>query len=850
MQLISGTIVPNGTTISSREENDELMYKQLRDYESKPNTTYAIYGDMPLSHKTHYMLSYIKQLITKPLDIHQKPPVFPSQTTNYMTFTQRQNYARWYKYGCYTNTPEVAPVTLYVIPDMSIAMARKMVKTLELSDATIFLNREDDISEFQWKTLFDNKTRLVVITWSVWSDFVLRVDTLFCCSERGYGVERIIYDQLENLWCSASGKEPTSLKRMVSPINNIFPARFTWYVSSLFMKQFESTIQTHILPYDLMRFIYNNYPNRRVYMERCIRMNVDLLISEYIDTFDPYEFNENDENTDTTDTQISLDDARVLTGIDNIAEFYIKMQNYYNTELSGMKIFRCSFYKNIQRFIANNYGNFMNFTMGEGYIHTKKFAMQYGGDIPVDNQRVPGWIPIVFQNAIMDYIFDVRPRTTGSNVRPRHCSNTGIFVNHWTDIFMYVAKRLSSCISQIQHIRYYPSIHDKKVKQLIQYYLYTADGATYISEFYKHFPTFPALDTAMDFYTKESKMLINYYKLQHRRLDDDVRLRIAYYRQRLYRLIQNVQANSCPVCMDELGGPMLIMGCCQTIYHCSCILASWELRYQHSDCAQCPYCRSSPLQNKHTCFITSENTVSNSNTNIQKIHTVPATWERQLMNRILDIVKTGDQNSKKRRIIWIVPREQYELIDHDHLNFMCYMRNVCNTTAYSTDKLFIGDAYTLPIVEPITVEGDEPEYPQQSNSYRVVLESDNCQASPVSCPTNAGSDVGPESNPIEMQRQMSVGSKIQFIIANNGITSRMAQEEEDESGIYVYVIHKYLNNTKNMKKLTILLQSCVENVHINAMIHGIQVPYHQIPISTVRYKEHKMAVYYLEHKRY
>ena len=848
MQLIHGTIIPNGTTVSTRQEIDELMYKQLREYETKQGTSFAIYGDLPLSNKTHYMLSYIKQLISNPVDIHEKPVVFPSQTTNYMTFTQRQNYARWYKYGCYMNEPEIAPVTLYVVPDMSIGMIRKMIKTLELSDVTIFLNREDDVSEFQWKSLFNNKTRLVVVTWSVWSDFILRIDTLFSFSERGYGVERIIYDQLENLWCSPTGKEPISVKRMVSPINNIFPSRFTWYISSVFLKQVESMIHTHLLPYDMMRFIYNNYPNRRTYMERCIRMNTDLLISEYINTFDPYDFNENE---DDTNAQTFLDDTHVLSGIDSIAEFYNKMQHYYNTELSRMKVFRCSFYKNIQRFIANNYGNFMNFTLGEGYVHTKKFAIQYGDDIPVDNQRVPGWIPIVFQNAIMDYIFDVRQRSTsntGNHLQSRHCSNTGIFINRWTDIFMYIVKRLASCVSQVNHVRYYAPIQDKKVRILIQHYLYMAEGATHLSELYKHLSTFPALDTVVDFYTKESKMLINYYKLQRRRLDDDIRIRIAYYRQRLYRIIQNVQANSCPVCMEELGGPMLMMGCCQTIYHCSCIMASWELRYQHNDCAQCPYCRSLPLQNKHTCFITNENIA-------QRIHTIPATWEKCIMNRIFDIAKADVLSPKKKRIIWAVPKEQYDLIDIEHLNFMFYMRNICNQATYSTDQLFTADAYTLPIPNPIVVEGDDPNYPSESNSYRVVLESNSGHSSRVSSPSNASGTssfdgvVVPGST--EIERQTNVRGKIYFVVANNGITTRMVQDEEDESGVYVYVIHKYLNNSKgNLKKLAILLQSCIEDVHIDAIIHGTHVPYHQIPISTEQYNERKIAVYYLEHKRY
>jgi hypothetical protein len=573
-------------------------------------------------------------------------------------------------------------------------------------------------------------------------------------------------------------------------------------------------------------------------------MNIDLMINEYIERYeenDPYAF----EASDDDDTSSVPAPNRTLTGIQNIQEFHHKMQYLYNTELARSQLFKNSFYKNIQRFIVNNYGTAMNVTMGEPYIHTKKFAVQYGTDLPVDHHRVPGWIPIVFHNAIMDFMFGV-----GSSDDTRHCLQRGIFVNKWTDVFMYMVKRLGMCVSRIEHVRYYPAMQDKKMRGMIQQFLYNADSHNTLKDLCRHFPSFPSLATASDFYKKQSAMIINYYKLQSRRMEDDARIRIAYLRQRLCRLLQNVESNVCPVCMDDLSGPMIVMGCCQSIYHCACVMASWELRYQHSDHAQCPYCRSNPILNSHTCFITNDvneaNGEAGQSSNQVAVHTIPPTWENQLVKHIYEIGASSVVNEPVR-ILLVIPKENYEKIDREMVNFNCYMRRICKMTTHAThsdDPMNAIDAIELPIPEPIRVDGAEPEYSDEARSYQVILNSASRPSSQPTSPTSQSRDASRE--PHQDSAQYTVGRKVHFINART-----VPDEAEDPSGIYVYVISKYAMNTKNnIRRLYMQVQELIDNVRMNAIIQFSQLSMYQIPVTSNHYDNAKIPVYFLEHKRY
>jgi hypothetical protein len=831
---------------------------------------------MPMANKTQYLMTYTKMCIEQEWKIPlEKRAVFPPESGNYMTITQHRHKHRWERHSGHSLT---IPATFYIIPDSYLPATRRLIRRLNMGLYTSFITNDDSISELEWSRERLPKG-LVVITWSQWNDVVYKLDTLFHSVPGGYGVERVIFDQLEYLWTSKNRTK----SRSSMPIYNVVPAKFVWYVSNTFLKLFESIFECHFTTLDHMKYI-GNYTSSKLYEDGILRKGIDLLISEYIDL---YEFTGIEEDADEP---VELVDDMVLQQIDTVDDFYLRMSHYTKAHIDN-QLNRHNIHRHVQLFIMNNPGTDITRSLGEPYIHTKRNLSVYEGEVVSDGMFACGWIPALFQRTLFNFVYqdatdlpesgsDSASVSTSASEsdgkKMYHCLNTGIFVNRWTDVLFFIVRRMTSAISRFNHVRFYTPMCDRLIRTVINRYLYTTDGIATLNQLYRHYKTFPTLDIAIDTMMKETTMLINYYKLIGRRMDDDVRISIAYNRQRTYRLIQNRTANSCPVCMDELFGPLYVSGCCQSIYHCSCIMATWETRYHNGDDIQCPCCRSNPIHNAETYFIPNYtddelSTVSNTIPFLSgngRVRSIPPNLHNQLAKILMhvnDKHRSGHNSTEPTRIIWVTSREVVDTINEDRLNFMFYCNQIVGGVVGRAEHQFdstsgtanseFTDQYTsfairVPYPVPIEIPDTHgtrdtgPDAPRSPNSYQTVLNSVE-PLIPLS-----GSDVIDD----DIQRcQMELPVVVRFIDANNGISGNVNNTRSAKE-IHVYVISKYVTQQRtNTRRVKPIIQDCVNATKFHAIIQSCAISYHQVQLYTPHYghAEHeKMEIYYLDHKRY
>lgn len=762
LDLINGTVTST-KPLEDKQEFEKRLYNAFHSYESKKDSHVGVYGDIRQSNKTTNMLRYIVQFDST---IHGKDVHYPSNNMTYMTSTQRLNSCKW---SANRSNANIASTTLYLIPDKYETTFRKIIKRVGVQDDVFMINSWDPIMDLTWNILSCYK--ITCVTWSMWNRFVERVDRFHYTSHCGYGFQRVVVDQLEELWDSnISHTTDPKLLRMV-------PSQFVWYIDSAFVRLYEKIYDFYIYPLDYIRVIVNNCTSFNQYKDSVINKTTEIILDEYTELLrhrrDECYFDElashkemsiasfSDQCTPTTVDMVMT--LRNSSGPDNQREHcynqkqlndqirdYI-LKYFYYEYLPGEMYFRDSFW------------------------HSYTYSNYYP-DIEVRNMFMNSWVVESVQTLIHQFVYSAN----------HSAFHTGIFTNPWLELIKYINKRFASFIEMKYTATYSKPINESDAVTLFQDYLYNGNQDVAFDYMNYYYETFPTVDIMQKFIQGRDNDIIALYEKLKCRQDEDIKYRIAQRRHRTYRITQNVTANCCSICMDEFTGPLFIAGCCQSIFHMSCILTSWDARHRQDTLCQCPNCRSNTILDANTMYITNISDDSGYSPALSRVPTSPCRW----MNRLSQLFNAIYHKNPTATVLWICTPEIYESFNAIEMRELLYLRN--------------------------------------KYQYKFL-------------------DNRPESMGVELVQSTDQDGKdieIEFTLKKPSIHRKSPKKMQ------VYVVNKFAYYTAALRnKICATISDYVNTVTFDAIIQDIHVPYQNIQVYNQSYTK-SIPVYVLEHKRY
>jgi hypothetical protein len=644
--LIEGTIETGLGIINTKEDFEQKLFDTFWLYERQVTSKIGIYGDVRCCKKTTNMIKYIITHDQSALD--SKSVSYPINRINYMTDTQKLNYNRWF--GSKTSmTPDIATTTLYVIPNKYDKKMRKIVKRLGFQSDFMWINSLPELKKTTWGSFYLKP--ITCIIWNLFNELVKHIDALRFMEINSYGFSRVVFDQIEPIWTSKNTAEPCKFYMV--------PCQFTWFIDSSLLKVFETEYETQLLPIEYSKYIYHHNTNYEDYIEIMVQRNIDCIMKIYRS-----ELNIRRDNVHFD----ALRDSREVTSESYDSQCYpdkidfhmtlrektdlAKEKNYSNSCISSL------IHEKIREIIMKHlYSPYTecDFKFDDIMLHTWVYSSYYPEQEITNNNH--GWIVECIKETINNFIFS-------SNTYKHSALETGIFTNNWHDQMNYISKRFSTVVEKQNMYPYYKYPTERDIFTMMHNYLSYGDETNIFDMLSKVFATYPNIDSVKKHSDKYDNLLIEYYKKQDKYHEDDSKLDVAHHRHRTYRINQNIDNSCCTICMDDLSGPLFISGCCQSIYHCSCLFNSWDTRFRHHMLTQCPNCRSDPVVNVHTKYISGVNDSIVSST-------VALSFEQQLSRIFHTIYKKNSVSN----VLWICTPEIYMSVSHTNLKKNLYMRS-------------------------------------------------------------------------------------------------------------------------------------------------------------------------------
>ena len=654
MHLVEGTIGDSHGAYLNRQMFEESLFNTLWAYERQITSKMGIYGDIQGSNKTTNMIRYITSEDGDSLV--GKPVAYPCIRSNYMTTAQKMQHYRWFE-SRMAQVSDIASTTLYVIPKKCESKTRKIVKRLGLQSQFQWIMTPIDLQKTTWNSYSTHK--VTCISWNLWNAFVDHVDSMRFAETDGYGFKRVVFDQLEAIWAP---KNEVQHFYMV-------PCQFTWFIDSSFIKIFEHMYNNLLIPSDYSRYIYRNIDNYNDYRDNLVRHNIGCLIRIYANELtvrrDNIHFDALRDSIEVT--KDSYDSGCYPDNLD----FHVTMREKTDIAKNDHYLNLCTssyIHEKIRELIAKHMFSRYDektFKFGDDILHTSLYSPYYTEDEPCIQSH--GWIFDSIKEMIHGFVYIENNHSHGA-------LETGIFINKWSNLINYLCKRFSTIVDSVRAHEYYKCPSERTIFNMMHNYLYTGNEQELFNIFNRIYTTYPNTKSLIEYNKKYDNHLVSYYEKLHIRENEDSKLDIAHTRHRTYRINQNLENKCCSICMDDLSGPLFISGCCQAIYHCSCLFNSWDARYQHQMLTQCPNCRSDPTTNVHTKYI------SNLDDDVLTA-TVPYSLEQQLGNIFYSIYK----ENKKATVLWLCTPEIFLSVSQLQIRKMMYMHETMKHTCVDDD---------------------------------------------------------------------------------------------------------------------------------------------------------------------